>query len=96
MVEKAVEELKNSGVECILCQDDYICDEVVRKLGTHGRENPGSDEGGVLPLQPYSGELSDYHNLTEVQYHRTGQKILPGAVGYDPWQDSTGQNTFGL
>ena len=40
MVEKAVEELKKSGVECILCQDDYICDEVVRKLARMGVRIP--------------------------------------------------------
>ena len=67
-----MEELKKSGVECILCQDDYICDEVVRKLARMGVTNPGPDEGGILPLQPHSGKLSGYDHLAEVQYHRAG------------------------
>ena len=32
LVEKAVDELLHKGVDCILCQDDFICDIVVRKL----------------------------------------------------------------
>ena len=32
LVEKAVDELLQRKVDCMLCQDDFICDEVVRKL----------------------------------------------------------------
>ena len=90
-MEKAVEELKNSGVECILCQDDYICDEVVRKLARMGVRIPDQMKvaschySRILENYPVtitsSGELPDHHNLTEIQYHRAGTEILPGAAG---------------
>ncbi len=41
LVEKAVDELLRTGVDCILCQDDYICDEVVRKLARENISIPG-------------------------------------------------------
>lgn len=40
LVEKAVEELLLRDVDCILCQDDFICDEVVRKLAREGINIP--------------------------------------------------------
>lgn len=41
MVDKAVDELLKKGADCILCQDDFICDEVVRKLSREGVSIPG-------------------------------------------------------
>lgn len=41
LVEKAVDELLSKKVDCILCQDDYICDEVVHKLTRLGVDIPG-------------------------------------------------------
>lgn len=35
-VSKAVDELLKSKVDCMLCQDDYICDEVVHHLADKG------------------------------------------------------------
>lgn len=40
MVEKAVDELLDNEVDCMLCQDDYICDEVIRRLAKEGIEIP--------------------------------------------------------
>ena len=40
LVEKAVDELIKKGVDCILCQDDFICDIVVRKLTREGIHIP--------------------------------------------------------
>lgn len=40
MVEKAVDELKEKA-DCILCQDDYICNEVIRQLAREGVQVPG-------------------------------------------------------
>lgn len=40
-VEKAVDELLKRKVDCMLCQDDFICDEVVRKLAREGVSIPG-------------------------------------------------------
>ncbi len=39
-VSKAVEEILKSGADCILCQDDYICDEVVHHLAEKGIKIP--------------------------------------------------------
>lgn len=39
-VEKAVDELLRTDVDCMLCQDDFICDEVVRKLAREGIDIP--------------------------------------------------------
>lgn len=39
-VSKAVEEILKSGADCILCQDDYICDEVVHYLAEKGIKIP--------------------------------------------------------
>ncbi|MBQ2802828.1 MAG: LacI family DNA-binding transcriptional regulator [Lachnospiraceae bacterium] len=40
LVEKAVDELLDQKVDCMLCQDDFICDEVVRKLAREGVSIP--------------------------------------------------------
>ncbi len=40
-VAKAVEELLKTGTDCMLCQDDYICDEVVHHLAEKGISIPG-------------------------------------------------------
>lgn len=40
MIGKAVEELLQKKVECMLCQDDFICDEVVHLLADRGVEIP--------------------------------------------------------
>ena len=40
LVEKAVEDLLLRDVDCILCEDDFICDEVVRKLAREGIKIP--------------------------------------------------------
>ena len=69
MVEKAVEELKNSGVECILCQDDYICDEVVRKLAHMGVRIP--DQMKVASCH-YSRILENYPiSITSLKFNIT-------------------------
>jgi DNA-binding LacI/PurR family transcriptional regulator len=69
MVEKAVEELKNSGVECILCQDDYICDEVVRKLARMGVRIP--DQMKVASCH-YSRVLENYPiTITSLKFNIT-------------------------
>ena len=69
MVEKAVEELKNSGVECILCQDDYICDEVVRKLARMGVRIP--DQMKVASCH-YSRILENYPiTITSLKFNIT-------------------------
>ena len=39
-VSKAVEEILKTGADCILCQDDYICDEVVHHLAEKGIKIP--------------------------------------------------------
>ncbi len=39
-VAKAVEELLKTNTDCILCQDDYICDEVVHHLAEKGISIP--------------------------------------------------------
>lgn len=69
MVEKAVKELKNSGVECILCQDDYICDEVVRKLARMGVRIP--DQMKVASCH-YSRVLENYPiTITSLKFNIT-------------------------
>lgn len=69
MVGKAVEELKNSGVECILCQDDYICDEVVRKLARMGVRIP--DQMKVASCH-YSRVLENYPiTITSLKFNIT-------------------------
>ena len=69
MVEKAVEELKKSGVECILCQDDYICDEVVRKLARMGVRIP--DQMKVASCH-YSRVLENYPiTITSLKFNIT-------------------------
>ena len=69
MVEKAVEELKKSGVECILCQDDYICDEVVRKLSRMGVRIP--DQMKVASCH-YSRILENYPiTITSLKFNIT-------------------------
>lgn len=69
MVEKAVEELKKSGVECILCQDDYICDEVVRKLSRMGVRIP--DQMKVASCH-YSRILENYPiTVTSLKFNIT-------------------------
>ncbi len=69
MVEKAVEELKESGVECILCQDDYICDEVVRKLARMGVRIP--DQMKVASCH-YSRILENYPvTVTSLKFNIT-------------------------
>ena len=69
MVEKAVEELKKSGVECILCQDDYICDEVVRKLARMGVRIP--DQMKVASCH-YSRILENYPvTITSLKFNIT-------------------------
>lgn len=69
MVEKAVEELKKSGVECILCQDDYICDEVVRKLARMGVRIP--DQMKVASCH-YSSILENYPvTITSLKFNIT-------------------------
>jgi len=40
-VSKAVDELLKRQVDCMLCQDDYICDEVVHHLVERGISIPG-------------------------------------------------------
>lgn len=40
LIDKAVDDLLQKGADCILCQDDFICDEVVRKLGREGISIP--------------------------------------------------------
>ena len=66
---KAVEELKNSGVECILCQDDYICDEVVRKLARMGVRIP--DQMKVASCH-YSRILENYPvTITSLKFNIT-------------------------
>lgn len=40
-VSKAVDELLRQQVDCMLCQDDYICDEVVHHLADRGIQIPG-------------------------------------------------------
>lgn len=40
-VSKAVDELLKRQVDCMLCQDDYICDEVVHHLAERGVTIPG-------------------------------------------------------
>lgn len=39
-VEKAVDELLENGTDCILCQDDYICDEALHHLARLGVKIP--------------------------------------------------------
>ena len=39
-VSKAVEEVLKTDTDCILCQDDYICDEVVHYLAEKGIDIP--------------------------------------------------------
>lgn len=69
MVEKAVEELKKSGVECILCQDDYICDETVRKLSRMGVRIP--DQMKVASCH-YSRILENYPiTITSLKFNIT-------------------------
>lgn len=69
MVEKAVEELKKSGVECILCQDDYICDEAVRKLSHMGVRIP--DQMKVASCH-YSRILENYPvTITSLKFNIT-------------------------
>jgi len=69
MVEKAVEELKKSGVECILCQDDYICDEAVRKLSHMGVRIP--DQMKVASCH-YSRILENYPvTVTSLKFNIT-------------------------
>lgn len=69
MVEKAVEELKKSGVECILCQDDYICDEAVRKLSHMGVRIP--DQMKVASCH-YSRILENYPvTMTSLKFNIT-------------------------
>ena len=63
------EELKNSGVECILCQDDYICDEVVRKLARMGVRIP--DQMKVASCH-YSRILENYPiTITSLKFNIT-------------------------
>lgn len=57
LVEKAVAELMQSGVECILCQDDYICDATIRKLQKSGVRIP--DQMKVASCH-YSRTLENY------------------------------------
>lgn len=40
MIQDAVDDLLLKKVDCMLCQDDYICDEVVRRLAGRGIEIP--------------------------------------------------------
>ena len=40
MIEKAVDRLLREGVDCLLCQDDFICNEAVRLLADRGVRIP--------------------------------------------------------
>ena len=57
LVEKAVDELLRNNVDCMLCQDDFICDEVVRKLAREGVDIP---TGMTVASCHYSRILENY------------------------------------
>lgn len=68
-VEKAVDELLESHVDCVLCQDDFICDEVVRKLAREGIRIP--DQIKVASCH-YSRVLENYPvTITSLKFNIT-------------------------
>lgn len=68
-VEKAVDELLESKVDCILCQDDFICDEVVRKLAREGVKIP---EQVKVASCHYSRILDNYPvTITSLKFDST-------------------------
>ncbi len=60
MVEKAVDELLENQVDCMLCQDDYICDEVIRCLEREGVDVPGQ----VKVASCHYSRLLDHYPVT--------------------------------
>lgn len=69
LVEKAVEELLEEKVDCMLCQDDFICDEVVRKLA---RENVGIPRQMKVASCHYSRVLENYPvTITSLKFNTT-------------------------
>lgn len=79
MIGKAVEELLEKGVECMLCQDDFICDEVLHLLAEKGIKVP---EDVKVASCHYSRILDNYPvTITSlkfdiVQLGRAACKIL--------------------
>ncbi len=79
MIGRAVEELLEKGAECMLCQDDFICDEVLRLLEEKGARVP---EDVKVASCHYSRILDNYPvTITSlkfdiVQLGRTACKIL--------------------
>lgn len=69
LVEKAVDELLKKEVDCILCQDDCICDEVVRKLA---RENVSIPDQMKVASCHYSRVLENYPvTITSLKFDTT-------------------------
>lgn len=69
LVEKAVEELLEEKVDCMLCQDDFICDEVVRKLA---RENISIPRQMKVASCHYSRILENYPvTITSLKFNTT-------------------------
>lgn len=79
MIGKAVEELLKNGAECMLCQDDFICDEVLHFLAEKGVRVP---EDMKVASCHYSRILDNYPvtvtslKFDIVQLGRTACKIL--------------------
>lgn len=69
LVEKAVDELIEEKVDCILCQDDFICDEVVRKLAREGISIPRQMK---VASCHYSRVLENYPvTITSLKFNTT-------------------------
>lgn len=79
MIEKAVEELLEKKAECMLCQDDFICDEVLHLLAEKGVNIP---EDVKVASCHYSRILDNYPiTVTSLKFDimqlgRTACKIL--------------------
>lgn len=69
LVEKAVDELLEEKVDCMLCQDDLICDEVVRKLARDGISIPRQMK---VASCHYSRVLENYPvTITSLKFNTT-------------------------
>lgn len=69
LVEKAVDELLEEKVDCMLCQDDFICDEVVRKLAREGVSIPRQMK---VASCHYSRVLENYPvTITSLKFNTT-------------------------
>lgn len=69
LVEKAVDELIEEKVDCMLCQDDFICDEVVRKLAREGISIPRQMK---VASCHYSRVLENYPvTITSLRFNTT-------------------------